>query len=585
VSLARTTPFTALACDYDGTLASEDRIGAEVLAALERARAVGVRLILATGRTFFELVRVCERLDLFDAVVAENGGVLYFPAEGRINNLAPAPSSGLLAELDRREIAFHVGRVVVGTTREAEAQVREALAAVGATLAIFYNRDALMLLPAGISKGSGVRHVIRHLGLSFHDVLALGDAENDLELFEACGWAACPTNGVPQLKERADWVFEGENGPAIARAVLGPILGGLLPLRYSDRHRIAVGWAVHTSEPVTMPVRGVNLLIHGDPLSGKSWLAGALVERLFSRQYAVCVLDPEGDFQILASLPGVLWQEVRDSASLDKALKSFVADPSACVVVDFSRLPHGRKVELVEKGLNTIRELRRRVGLPHWVVLDEAQYLLHREGVAEEVVGIEDRGFCLITYRLSWLRPSVRKAVDILIAARTTLPEEVACVRTLLAEACGGDTDVTAVLPHLPAGEFLLLHTEQTEPSRAVTFVPIPRETAHVRHRKKYADTLLPPDQRFYLLAPEGKVVAVAGNLNEFVQVLATMEDRVLAHHAARKDFSRWIMGVFNDQDLGRAVRKLESRWMRGEIPNLREAMQRLVTHYYGSAS
>jgi hypothetical protein len=144
---------------------------------------------------------------------------------------------------------------------------------------------------------------------------------------------------------------------------------------------------------------------------------------------------------------------------------------------------------------------------------------------------------------------------------------------------------VISVLPHLPAGEFLLLHAEETEPSRAVTFVPMPRETAHVRHRKKYADALLPPDQRFYLLAPEGKVVAVAGSLNEFVQALATTEERVLAHHATRKDFSRWIMGVFNDQDLGRAVRKLESRWMRGEIPNLREAMQHLVTHYYGSAS
>jgi len=82
LSLARITPFTALACDYDGTLALEDHIGVEVLGALERGREVGLRLILVTGWTFFELVQVCERLDLFDAVVAENGGVLYFPASG-----------------------------------------------------------------------------------------------------------------------------------------------------------------------------------------------------------------------------------------------------------------------------------------------------------------------------------------------------------------------------------------------------------------------------------------------------------------------------------------------------------------------
>ena len=33
--------FSALACDYDGTLAFADRIGPEALAALERARQQG----------------------------------------------------------------------------------------------------------------------------------------------------------------------------------------------------------------------------------------------------------------------------------------------------------------------------------------------------------------------------------------------------------------------------------------------------------------------------------------------------------------------------------------------------------------
>lgn len=83
--------FKALACDYDGTLASNNRIGAEALAALSRAREAGLRLVLVTGRTFFELLRVCDRLDLFDAVVAENGGVLYFPEPGLIRDQAPPP--------------------------------------------------------------------------------------------------------------------------------------------------------------------------------------------------------------------------------------------------------------------------------------------------------------------------------------------------------------------------------------------------------------------------------------------------------------------------------------------------------------
>jgi ribonucleotide monophosphatase NagD (HAD superfamily) len=68
--------FAAIACDYDGTLASADGLGPETLGALERARGTGLRLILVTGRTFFELTRVCERLDLFDGRTAPSSTTL-----------------------------------------------------------------------------------------------------------------------------------------------------------------------------------------------------------------------------------------------------------------------------------------------------------------------------------------------------------------------------------------------------------------------------------------------------------------------------------------------------------------------------
>jgi len=576
-------PYKVLACDYDGTLASEDHMGPEVLVALEQARSTGLRLILVTGRTFFELIRVCERLDLFDAVVAENGGVLYFPAEGTIKDLAPAPPLELLVELDRRGITFHAGRVIVGTARAMEEQARAALAAVGASVAFTYNRDALMLLPAGISKGSAVRQVIHRFGLSFHDVLALGDAENDVDLFEACGWAGCPASAVPEVRERAEWIFDGANGEAIARAILGPILSGQLPFWQSPRHRIELGWAVKTSEPVTVAARGVNLVIQGDPLSGKSWLAGGLVERLLNRHYALCVFDPEGDFHVLARLAGVTWVELRDDASLEHALGQFAMDPEACVVMDFSLLPHGKKVELVGRGLNLIRQLRDQLGVPHWVFLDEAHYLLHPGGVREEDIGIEKRGFCLISYKPSWLRKSLRKAIDVLVASRTTAEAELSFLHSFLVESFGGDPAVSSVLPHLPPGEFVLVRGEATGEARALTFVPIQRETSHVRHRKKYADVLLAPEQRFYFRRPDGEVIAVAGSLNEFVRALARTDDRVLTHHASHNDFSRWIMGVYTDQDVGRQIRKFERRWIQEEIPDLRGAIEHLLTSQYGS--
>ncbi len=418
--------FRVLACDYDGTLASEDRIGPEALAALERARDAGLRLVLVTGRTFFELTRVCERLDLFHAVVAENGAVIYVPRAGMIRDQAPPPPPRLLAELDRRGIPYQVGRVIVGVSRADEGPVREALRATAVSLELAYNRGAMMLLPAGVSKGAGVQQVVRAFGLSPHDVLALGDAENDLELFEACGWAGCPASAVPAVRSRADWVFPGQNGTAIAAAISGPVLGGGLPVDRSPRQRLELGWAVETAEPVTIPARGVNLLIHGDSLSGKSWLVGALVERLVARRYGVCVLDPEGDYHVLARLGGVSRAEIGDEAQVDRALAQFEREPSACVVLDLSDLPHARKVRAIERALGRLREVRRHAGLPHWIVLDEAHYSLHREGVGEPALGSEEKGFCLVSYRSSWLRESVVRSLDVCVLARTTAREELA---------------------------------------------------------------------------------------------------------------------------------------------------------------
>ena len=168
--------FRALACDFDGTLAVQDRIEPDVKAALEQARAAGVRLILVTGRTFFELTRVCDCLELFDAVVAENGAVIYYPASAMIRDLGPAVPARLLAEFDRRGLYYQVGRVIVGVARADEGTVRDALGAAGVTCDLVPNRAAMLLRPACVSIGSGVEQVLLFMELSPHVVLALGDA-------------------------------------------------------------------------------------------------------------------------------------------------------------------------------------------------------------------------------------------------------------------------------------------------------------------------------------------------------------------------------------------------------------------------
>ena len=71
--------YTALASDYDGTLATHGAMDAATVAALHRLRAGGRKLLLVTGRRLDDLFSVCREIDLFDRVVAENGAVLYDP--------------------------------------------------------------------------------------------------------------------------------------------------------------------------------------------------------------------------------------------------------------------------------------------------------------------------------------------------------------------------------------------------------------------------------------------------------------------------------------------------------------------------
>ena len=148
----------ALACDYDGTLAMDGVAGADALDALQALRESGRKLILVTGRLLPDLVTIFARLDLFDRVVAENGAVLYRPASREERQLAEPLPDEFVSMLARRGVApLDRGRVIVATTRPHEMVVLATIRDLGLELHVIFNRDAVMVLPSGINKGTGLR--------------------------------------------------------------------------------------------------------------------------------------------------------------------------------------------------------------------------------------------------------------------------------------------------------------------------------------------------------------------------------------------------------------------------------------------
>src|ERR1051325_1049317 len=96
--------YTALACDYDGTIAHHGKVDAETVAALTKFAAGGRALILVTGRELEELKHIFPELPIFNHVVIENGAVLYRPKTDEVQTLCPAPPVTFIARLKAKGV-------------------------------------------------------------------------------------------------------------------------------------------------------------------------------------------------------------------------------------------------------------------------------------------------------------------------------------------------------------------------------------------------------------------------------------------------------------------------------------------------
>jgi HAD superfamily hydrolase (TIGR01484 family) len=212
--------YLALATDYDGTLAHHGRVADSTWAALRRLRASGRKVVLVTGRELPDLHTVCPSLDLFDRVVAENGGLLYRPATREEQLLAPAPPGEFVRALRERGVEpLSVGRTIVATWEPHENTVRQTIRDLGLELQVLFNKGAVMILLAGVNKATGLDAALAELQLSPHNVVAVGDAENDHAFLARCACAVAVANALPLLKEHADLVTAADHGAGVEELI------------------------------------------------------------------------------------------------------------------------------------------------------------------------------------------------------------------------------------------------------------------------------------------------------------------------------------------------------------------------------
>ena len=212
--------YLALATDYDGTLATDGVVSQETVESLRRLAATGRKLILVSGRQLGDLLHAFPEATIFEAIVAENGAVLYRPSSRMTRVLAPTPSSHFVEALKRRGVTpIWVGQVVVATVQPNDTLVGEVIRELGLDLQVILNKGSVMVLPGSVDKASGLRAALDDLALDAKNVVAIGDAENDQAFLAMCGCGVAVANALQGLKATADQVTVGAAGAGVREII------------------------------------------------------------------------------------------------------------------------------------------------------------------------------------------------------------------------------------------------------------------------------------------------------------------------------------------------------------------------------
>lgn len=236
--------YLALATDFDGTLATDGMVEESTLKALERWQQSGRQLILITGRQLDNLIAHIPVINVFDWVIAENGAVLYQPTTQVEKLLAERPSEAFITllrdRIDQKQQSLKnqavpeefskiaqaqtldvlgVGRVIIATWEPYLEITQKTIQDLGVNVQIICNKGAVMVLPEGINKAFGLNALSQLINLPLQQIVGVGDAENDCDFLEQCGYSVAVANALPQVKEKVNWVTKNSRGAGVIELI------------------------------------------------------------------------------------------------------------------------------------------------------------------------------------------------------------------------------------------------------------------------------------------------------------------------------------------------------------------------------
>jgi hydroxymethylpyrimidine pyrophosphatase-like HAD family hydrolase len=539
--------FFALATDYDGTITEDGVVAEATLGALRELRQSGRKLLLATGRQLPDLRSVLPEIALFDLIIAENGGLLFDPKTGEETLLSPQPPQVFLDALRARKVPVSAGRSIVATTEPHQHAVLEAIRELGLELQIIFNKGAVMVLPASVNKASGLEAALALLELSPHNVVGIGDAENDHAFLRLCGYAVAVANALPMLKESADFVTKEPRGAGVESLVRQMITDDLAGLT-QELSRQAIELALdETGAPIGISPRGGTLLIAGMSGGGKSAVATGLLERFLDGGFQFCVIDPEGDYAELENT--VSLGDAKHEPRLEQAVE-LLRHVKQNLVINLLGVQLDERPRYFARLFPRLCQLRAETARPHWMLIDEAHHMMPPEWSTATTLPQQLQGTIFVTVHPDRVARAALETVSFVVAVGANP------ISTLRAF-CGALGEEPPEMYNGRIERGLAYLWERKE--RRLRRVRINEPRQHLRrHTRKYAEGELGEDRSFYFRGPEGRLRLRAQNLLLFLQIAEGVDDATWLHHLRAGDYSRWLAESIKDPGLATEVAAIE---------------------------
>ena len=556
--------YYILATDYDGTLARDGKVNDQIVDKLKQLKLTGRTLVLVTGREMKYLIEDFPDYKIFDHIVAENGAVLFEVLSGKEQLLGDPPDPHFISSLEQRGVRpISIGKVIVATWEPHEIAVLQVIKELGLERQVVFNKGAVMILPSGINKASGLKALLNKIHYSKHNTVAIGDAENDgtmLELVE-CGVAV--SNALPSVKSIADFTTSADHGNGVMELIdilMKDDLKQIAPKL--SKHCLELGNHRDGSLFSINPYRS-GILLSGVSGSGKTTFTLAIIESLIRKSYQFCLIDPEGDY---LNLEGALVIGNETSIPPVEELIPLLNEPEQNLVFCILSIPLVERPVFFAKFLMAFAKLRYDLGHPHWLLLDEAHHLIPAAAGPDTYPLPEDfQNFIMISTSPDHLSVQALSKIGMImvVGSNTAYPIKQYCKVLRM--------DVPSI-PEISEAEICVWDIEKkTAPTAIRYFWP---QKLLKRHKRKYAQGNMASNS-FIFTGIENKLHLVAPNLMMFKHIAEGIDAGSWLFHLQRKDFSKWFRNKVHDENLAKISEE-------GENIHDAELSKKLILDYIG---